>query len=170
MITSGAELRKRRPLQAEVRCPSGAVYLMRRPPLKVWGPLGLPSFFARDVREAWAETSDEERARDGGRTSFEEKEKRNIVWIAFLKYALISPRLVDADPADDEVTIETLAEDFDFLMGWIVAGSPDVPVSTDPEGVQVSDLREFPPEGAGEPALPSGQNGADIRGTAVSTP
>ena len=170
MITSGAELRRKTSLEADVTCPSGHVFRLRRPPLKAWGALGLPSFFAKDVREAWAEVIPQEASAPAARPSLEEQERRGKVYFAFLQYAFVSPRLVEGSPKDDEVTLADLSDDIDFLLKWVVVGSPEVPVSSNPEGVQVSDLRAFPDGGGRGAALPAGENGADLRGEAVRSP
>jgi hypothetical protein len=169
MITSGAELRRKQSLEADVTCPSGHVFRLRRPPLKAWGALGLPAFFAKDVREAWAEVLPQDAQSPASRPSLEEQERRGKVYFAFLQYAFVAPRLVEGEPEDDEVTLADLSDDIDFLLKWIVIGSPEVPVSSNPEGVQVADLRAFPDGGRREPVIPAGENGADLRGEAVRT-
>lgn len=171
MVTTGAEIRKQYPTQGEITTPSGHSYILRRPPLKAWGALGgLPAFFAVEIRKAWSEVTDSSGTGAARELSFEEKEQRGRCFMELLRYAFVSPRLVEENPKDDEITPDDLerAGDIGFLMKWIWAGSPDVATSSNPEGMQVSDLRQFPDGGQGGAALPPRENGADLRSEAVS--
>ena len=173
MITTGSELRKKHPPQGEVTTPSGNSYLLRRPPLRAWGALGgLPAFFAVEIRRAWSDATSRDEPPSARELTLEEKEQRGKCYFELLRYAFIEPRLVEADPADDEITIPDLerAGDLGFLIKWVFEGARDVPVSSNPEGVQISDLRAFPDGGPGEPTLPPRENGTDLRGEAIGAP
>lgn len=148
-------------LTGTVTLPSGAEFVMRRPPLDLWIAAGkVPQSFLRAMLEAQA-------AGPGADAVLTPDE--TIDGLAFITEALIyscvEPK-VALNPTDDAVLslMELDSDDFQFLTGWIQQGCPGVPVRTKGGEVEVENLARFRqkrPGGGG--AFSSGADGAEIR-------
>jgi len=130
----------------DVELPSGRVVEMRRPPLRAWALAGVvPSFFTKDVRDAWAAV-----VASGGAPAEMDAASENYQHIltvvrALARWAFVDPRLEDGADGSNGAVCPTFLEvkDWQFLFQWFVAGSPEIPVETVDGGVQVSDLHSF---------------------------
>jgi len=158
------KLKSKNILTAEVTLPSGAVFVLRRPPLQTWIAAGkIPQSF---VRQMLAQGQ-------GSSTALDLSPDETLAGVSFVRdailYAVVSPALkVGAGPDDDELDPSELdPDDFEFLMQWIMDGSPGVPVATKGgEAISTESLIRFPqqkrPTG---PAFSLEPDGAEVRPT-----
>ena len=148
-------------LTGKVTLPSGAEFVMRRPPLDLWIAAGkVPQSFLRAMLEAQA-------AGPGADAVLTPDE--TIDGLAFLAesviYACVEPK-VAINPTDkDTLDLSELdSDDFQFLTSWVQQGCPGVPVKTKGGEVTPENLSRFRqkrPGGGG--AFSSGADGAEIR-------
>jgi hypothetical protein len=143
---------------AELTLPSGAVFVVRRPPIQVWITAGkIPQSFLAQLLDA---------KRDGQAESLPEAE--TLAAVGFLRdalvYAVVEPRLRIGATGDDELDPSDLSpEDFEFLTGWIMAGSPGVPVPTKGGEVSTESLSRFRQKQPGGRAAGAGADGAEVQ-------
>ena len=148
-------------LTGTVTLPSGAEFVMRRPPLDLWIAAGkVPQSFLRAMLEAQA-------AGPGADAVLTPDE--TIDGLAFITEALIyscvEPK-VALNPTDENVLslMELDSDDFQFLTGWIQQGCPGVPVRTKGGEVEVENLAWFRQKRPGSGGtFGSGADGAEIR-------
>lgn len=142
MSISAAEYRQRRQgreITGAISLPSGAQFTMRRPPLDLWIAAGkIPQSFLKAMLEA----------QQGGasaavRFSVEETLDGYSFLTEAIIYAAVEPRL-SLDGAGDTLRLDELdPADFRFLVGWVQAGSPGVPVATEKGQVEPDRLTRF---------------------------
>ena len=122
---------------AHLRLPSGAEFLVTRPPLEVWIAAGrFPQSFMKAALAG------------PGADVAPQTDEEVLGALAFIRQAIIEavvePRLVPGTTAEDELDPADLApEDFEFLTQWILQGSPNVPVATEGGQVSTDDLQKF---------------------------
>ena len=161
MSISAAEYRRRsegREITGSISLPSGAEFTMRRPPLDLWIAAGkIPQSFLRAMLEA----------QQGGpsaavRFSIDETIDGYTFLTEAIIYAAVEPRL-SLDGAGDTLRLDELdPADFRFLVGWVQAGSPGVPVATEKGQVEPDRLTRFRqkrPGGSTDVSL----DGAEVR-------
>lgn len=145
---------------ANVTLPSGAVFVLRRPPLDAWTKAGrVPDFFIRLSLEAGqgdAAAVTDSLSTDEIMSSL--KFMREV-----LLYSVVEPKLkAGATEGDDELDPADIdAEDVEFLTGYILfKGCPDIPVATKEGQVSVTSLGNFrqkQPGGVSVGAEPDGE-------------
>jgi hypothetical protein len=132
---------------AEVLLPSNRSVTLRRPPLRAWALAGIvPSFFSREVQQAW-----EDAIAGGTRldtVDFSNDQFRSILKVvrALAEWSFVDPQLREgADGTDGAVCPTLLTEaDWTWLFKWFLDGSPEIPVQMENgEEVQIGDLTEF---------------------------
>ena len=124
---------------AKLTLPSGAEFVVCRPPLEVWIAAGkFPQSFLRQKADSEAEGGAVESIPD-------EDAVRAMVFIRdAILYAAIEPRLVVGTTREDELDPADLDPlDFTFLTKWIMANCPGVPVETRGGQVEMNDLSRF---------------------------
>jgi hypothetical protein len=133
-----AEKRSERPT-GKITLPSGAEWVVCRPPLEVWIASGkFPQAFLKSTMEGGAGGAAVEQISD-------DDALKAIVFVrdAILE-AVVEPRLVVGTTNEDELDpSEIEPEDFTFLTKWIMANCPGVPVETRGGQVAVDDLKTF---------------------------
>ncbi len=148
-------------LTGKITLPSGAEFVMRRPPIDIWIAAGkVPQSFLRAMLEAQAAGP----GADPILTPDETLDGLSFITEAVI-YACVEPK-VALNPTDDNVLdlAELDAEDFQFLTGWVQQGCPGVPVKTKGGEVAVESLNRFRqkrPGGSG--AFSSGADSTEIR-------
>lgn len=157
-----AEYRKRIEKTAEVEVPSGATFTLRRPPLQAWINAGrVPQAF---VKFAVGVMVNPERLQDVSEEEF-------VVGMKFIsdaiRYACVSPRLVDGGTGDDELDPTELDPvDYEFLTKWVMAGSPGVPVATKGGETSIEALNRFRQKRPGGGFADDSTDGGEVRAEA----
>lgn len=131
-----AEKRGEQPT-TKLTLPSGAEFVVCRPPLEVWIAAGkFPQSFLRQKMEGGA--GDAQAIPD-------EDAMQAIVFVRdAILHAVVEPRLVVGTTREDELDPADLDPlDFTFLTKWIMANCPGVPVETRGGQVEVNDLSKF---------------------------
>lgn len=128
-------------MTAQETLPSGAVFTLRRPPLDVWSTWGkLPQHFVRTLMKA---------GEAGGLRAEEMSDADSDAMVNFLRdaviYACVEPKLKMGAAEDDDALDpnDLAAADFQYLVTWIMAGSPSVPVKTKGGQTSVQSLESF---------------------------
>lgn len=128
-------------LTGKVQLPSGAEFVMRRPPLDVWIAAGkVPQSFLRAMLEA----------QQGSATpdSINLNAEETLAGLEFITelviYACVEPKVGLAPESDDVLDLAELEpEDFQFLTQWVQNGCPGVPVKTKTGEVELPKLQRF---------------------------
>jgi hypothetical protein len=187
MATSIADYKASR--TADVALPSGKVFTLRRPPLHVWKANGrIPDVYTNltaDALDAAGRAAD--LAKFGGdliKFQIEEsaKAQRKVAAMtpedkaALAKFerdlvleSVVSPVLVASLPEgvdpDEVLTLEDLADtDFNFLVGYALNNSPDVPVPMTTGGTMPeSTVRTFRQKPTRRQPASNSSNGRTVR-------
>jgi len=162
-----AEKRGEKPT-AKLTLPSGAEFVVCRPPLEVWIAAGkFPQSFLRQGMDGGA----------GGGAVESIPDADAMQAIAFVRdailHAVVEPRLVVGTTREDELDPADLDPiDFTFLTKWIMANCPGVPVETRGGQVEMNDLSRFrqkrpggrahSPEPDGETVQPDAESVAGV--------
>lgn len=159
------EARRSAQPRATLALPSGAEFVVTRPPLEVWIAAGkIPQSFLRASLGADADTAGEE-------VSGED----TLASVIFLREALIAavvePRLVPGTTREDELDPADLdPDDFQFLTNWIMRGCPGAPVRTKGGEVSVDGLARFRQKRPGGGPAGSEPDGETVRDDAEPAP
>lgn len=132
-----AEKRGERPT-GKLTLPSGAEWVVCRPPLEVWIAAGkFPQSFLKAATDGGADGAVD-------RISDEDAMKAIVFVRDAILESVVDPRLVVGTTNEDELDpSEIEPEDFTFLTKWIMANCPGVPVETRGGQVAVDDLKTF---------------------------
>jgi hypothetical protein len=136
----------------DLELPSGFVVKATRPPLEMWLVSGaIPIEFINKAQEAFGSagtTAQKQAAVAEALTEDPAQMQRALTFMRnAVQYAVVYPRItLDADPNNpDEISPAAIPEkDFSFIVAWVVAGCPNVPVkTTDGKGTTVSTVENF---------------------------
>lgn len=154
-------------LTGKVQLPSGAEFVMRRPPLDVWIAAGkVPQSFLRAMLEA----------QQGSVTpdSINLNAEETLAGLEFITeliiYACVEPQVGLSPESDDILDLAELeTEDFQFLTQWVQSGCPGVPVKTKTGEVELPKLQRFRQKRTGgRGTVGDGVDGAEIREETVA--
>ena len=146
-------------LTGKITLPSGAEFVMRRPPLDLWMAAGrIPQTFLRAMLEA---------QQGGSNANVQFSTEETMDGLAFLTeaviYSCVEPRVALTSDDPDVLRLDELdPEDFRFLTGWVQAGSPGVPVKTQNGEVQPEKLARFRQKRPGGGSAGIGNDSAEV--------
>jgi hypothetical protein len=128
-------------LTGTIQLPSGASFVMRRPPLDVWIAAGkVPQSFLR----AMLEVQQGANTPDSINLSAEETMAGLEFVTELIIYACVEPKVGLSPSSPDILDLAELEpEDFTFLTQWVQNGCPGVPVKTKAGEVELPKLQRF---------------------------
>lgn len=159
----------------ETKLPSGESVLLRKVPLQAWWGEGrLPQAFISAAMEVQAANSEEPTSPPPPKTDEQKQAERQELakfMLAVVKFAFVSPCIVDTlsdDEEADEITVEEVApEDFNFVFAYATHQLPDSKIATKEGEVTVSAVADFHPSGQHEPPAIASNDVPEVRGATV---
>lgn len=161
----------RRSQNKEVTMPSGATVLMRTAPLQAWWADGrIPqSFTATAIRAQAAANPNQMGAQLLAEETAEDRTELMKFMVTAIRYAFVSPKIVDA-PGEDEdaITIEDLSvDDFNFAFLYATGQAPSQTITTRQGEVTVDAVADFHPGGLNESSVIVGDGLPEIQQATV---